>query len=140
MTDKRLRQFGAGIAAVGEDMTQPGKAETKGLDDLGSAVPILDIGGMDQHEEQETQRVGDDVTLAALDLLACIITGNSAAFGRLEALAVDDARSRATSGAERNSVTSTNLAIRRNRVGRYGGLFFPVLADKFPCSRDLIPC
>jgi len=68
MADECLRQFGPGIAAVGEDVTQPGKAETKGLYDLGSAVPILDIGGMDQHEEQETQRIGNDVTLEALDL------------------------------------------------------------------------
>ena len=39
-------------------------------------------------------RVGDDVTLAALDLFARVIAARPAAFGRLHRLAVDHARRR----------------------------------------------
>ena len=70
MPRKRLGQLGAGIAAIGEDVAQPGKAEADRLDHGGSAVPVLNIGGMDQHEKQEAERVGNDVALAALDLLS----------------------------------------------------------------------
>jgi hypothetical protein len=70
---ERAHQFGTGIAAVSEDVAQPGKAETKGLDHEGSAVSVLNIGGMDQREERETERIGDDVTLAAFDLLSRVI-------------------------------------------------------------------
>ena len=34
MSDKRLRQFWSGMAAVGEDVAQPGIAEAKSLYDL----------------------------------------------------------------------------------------------------------
>lgn len=50
---------------------------------------------MDFDPDHQAQRVGDDVALAALDLLAGIIPTNPAAFGGLHALAIDDTGSRA---------------------------------------------
>jgi len=46
---------------------------------------------MDQDEQHQSKRVGDDVTLAALDLLACVIARNPAAFRGFHTLTVDDA-------------------------------------------------
>jgi hypothetical protein len=37
---------------------------------VGSAVAILNVGPVDQHGHQKAERVGDDVALASLDLLA----------------------------------------------------------------------
>ena len=63
------------------------------MDDLGQherrAVAELDIGGMDHGVNQIAFGVGQDVALAALDLVACIIAAMPAALGGLNALAVD---------------------------------------------------
>lgn len=84
-------EFVACIAAVGEDVAQPWMAEPDRPEQVGSAVSILNIGPVDPHEDQEAERVGDDVALAPFDLLARVISANPAAFGGLDALAVDDA-------------------------------------------------
>lgn len=85
----------AAIAAVGEDMTQPGLAMANGVQHINGAVPILDIGAVDDGPDQKAKRVGQDVALAALDLLAGVKAAGAAAFGGLDALAVDDAGGRA---------------------------------------------
>ncbi len=79
------------LGAIGEDMAQPGKAVADGLQQLGRAVAVLDIGAMDDQCDQKAQGVGDDMALAALDLLAGVKATDSAAFGGLDRLAVDRA-------------------------------------------------
>jgi hypothetical protein len=63
-------QLRPGIAAVGEDVTQPRPAGADGVEHHRCAIAILDTGGVDYHADQQTERVGDDVPLPALDLLA----------------------------------------------------------------------
>ena len=57
----------------------------------GGAVAILDVGGVDLSGNQQTAGVGEDVTFAALDLLARVKAPWTAAFRGLDRLAVDDA-------------------------------------------------
>lgn len=52
----------------------------------GGTVPILHLGAV---HNQPDQRVGNDMALVALDLLAGIIAPNAAAFGGFDTLAVD---------------------------------------------------
>lgn len=66
-----------------------------GVQHSDGAVPILDIGAVDDEPDQEAERVGQDVPLAALDLLAGVEAADAAAFGGLDALAVDYAGARA---------------------------------------------
>ena len=86
-----VAQLVAGIATIGEQVSQPREA----MDDLGEqkrrAVTILDIGGVDDGMDQIALGVGQDMALAAFDLLAGIIAARTTALGGLDALAVDDA-------------------------------------------------
>ena len=41
-------------------------------EDIRRAVTVLDIGCVIERSDQQALRVGDDVTLPALDLLACV--------------------------------------------------------------------
>ncbi len=92
MALERVFEFAACIAAIGEDVPQPGEPEADGFEDIGRAIAILDIGGMDEDEDQKSAGVGEYVPLAALDLLAHVVAGNAAAFRRFDRLAVDHAR------------------------------------------------
>lgn len=47
-----------------------------------NSVAILHNGPMNKNEEHQLERVGDDMTLAAFDLPACIVTGQPSAFAR----------------------------------------------------------
>jgi len=58
------------------------------------APTVLDIDGMDQRIEQVPDRIGDDVALVSLDLLARVIVARSARLGGLGRLTVDDADGR----------------------------------------------
>ena len=71
-------------------MAQPGETVADGFQDIGRTVTVLDISGMAKHEQHQTERIGDDVALAALDLLAGVVARNPAAFGGLDTLAVYD--------------------------------------------------
>src|SRR5665213_2992391 len=88
-------QLVAGIAAIGEDMAQPGIEISNRGEDADGAIAILNVGGMDLQPDQVAERVDDDVALAALDLLTGIIPSRTAAFRGLERLAVDHASARA---------------------------------------------
>ena len=85
-------EFVTRIATIGEDVAQPGEAMADGPEDVRGAVAILDPGGMDDGEQQQAQRIGHDVALAPLDLLARIEARNPAALGGFDALAIDHAR------------------------------------------------
>ena len=85
----RIAQFLTGITCVGEDVTQPWKAVANGPQHIDRPVAVLDIGGMNEDEDQEAAGVGQDMALAAFHLLARVIARYSAAFRGFHALAVD---------------------------------------------------
>ena len=62
-----------GISAIGEDVAQPWKPEARFGEDSRCAIPVLNVSGVDQGGDQEPFRVGEDVALAAPDLLAGVI-------------------------------------------------------------------
>lgn len=66
------------IAAVGEDALDEGEEAAGGAQQLARSIAILHIGRMDGDAQQETERVDEDVALAARNLLA-----------RIEALRID---------------------------------------------------
>src|SRR3546814_3374354 len=99
-TPERFPELVASIAAIGKDMAQPWKAVDDFTQDQRRAVAVLNVGGMDHRMYQIALGVGEDVALAALDLLARVIAARAATFSRFHALAIDHAgtgRSFATS-------------------------------------------
>ena len=89
------RELVPGIAAVGEDVAQPGIERADRCEYARRAVAILDVGLVHEQADQIAFGVGDDVALAALDLLARVKPAWTAAFRSLHRLAVDDAGGRA---------------------------------------------
>src|SRR4051794_711399 len=82
------------IAGIGEQVTEPGKAPTDPGTDWRQAVAILDAGRMDHQPQRQAQGVGEQMSLAAVDLLAGVEAALAAGFGGLDALAVDDSGTR----------------------------------------------
>jgi hypothetical protein len=63
------------IAGIGEDALDKGKeAARASIENQPRAVAILHVGGMNDDVQEKTERIDEDVPLAARDLLACIIT------------------------------------------------------------------
>ena len=89
---QRLPQLRAGVAAVGEDVAQPGPAGADGFEHGRRAVAVLNRGGMDDQTDHQAEGVGHYVTLATLDPLASIVAASSSAFSGFHARAVDHAR------------------------------------------------
>src|SRR3546814_8008192 len=100
----------ASIAAIGKDMAQPWKAVDDFTQDQRRAVAFLNGGGMDHRMYQIALGVGEDVALAALDLLARVIAARAATFSRFHALAIDHA------GTGRSFATSRFTKIGRAHV------------------------
>lgn len=73
-----------------EEVPQPREAPDDFSEQQRSPIAVLDVGGVDQGMDEVALGIGEDVPLAALDLLACITTPRTAAFGGFDALAVDD--------------------------------------------------
>ena len=67
-------EFGTGIAAVGEHVPQPGIQGFDGFEHVGRPIPILNTGMMNDGADEVANCIGDDVALAALDLLARVVT------------------------------------------------------------------
>ena len=63
-------EFGSGITAVSEDMPQPRIERADRCENARRAVAILNVGFMHDEADEVALRVGDDMPLAALDLLA----------------------------------------------------------------------
>ena len=61
------------VAGVGEDALDEGEQTPRRLEQVASAVAILDIGRMDGDAQEKAERVDKDVALAARDLLARIV-------------------------------------------------------------------
>ena len=86
------RDQAASVGAVGVDERDRGKAAVEELEDAAAAVSVLHRGGGDHHHQQQPERVGDQVALAPVHLLAGVV---AAACGRdgvgaAERLRVDD--------------------------------------------------
>jgi hypothetical protein len=68
-----LRRLWAAIATISEDAFDERKQTTSArIKNKCCTVPILDMGGMDCNTQQQAERVDENVSLAARDLLACI--------------------------------------------------------------------
>jgi hypothetical protein len=67
---RRLRPL---IAGVGEDALDEREAPTRPAEQPADAVAVLDVGGVDLDAQQQSERVDEDVPLAASDLLAGIV-------------------------------------------------------------------
>lgn len=80
-------QFWTRIAAVGENVAQPRPTLQDRLQNGRRAVAILDAGTVDDEADHQPGGVGNDVALAAIDLLARVKPPDSAAFRRLHRLA-----------------------------------------------------
>jgi len=68
-----ILEFRPLIASVGEKLPQKEMHFERGGKQQDAAIAILDIGGMNDGVEQQTQGVYENVALLALDLFACII-------------------------------------------------------------------
>ena len=82
------------VAAVGEDGGYRGKALQSVDDEVGRAIAVLNVGAMDVCTQKNALRIDGDRALASLELLARVIARYAAAFGRLDALAVNDCGTR----------------------------------------------
>src|SRR6201993_3066031 len=90
-----LLELSAGVGGISEDVAQPGKGAAHGGEQQRCAVAILDVGRMHDGGDEKPRRVGQQMALASLDLLAGIVATRTAGFGRLHRLTVDDAGRRA---------------------------------------------
>jgi hypothetical protein len=68
-TGDGVAQLVTRIAAIGEDMAQPGKAPPHGFEDIDRAITVLNIGGVGQDEDEEAAGVGQDSRLRPLIFL-----------------------------------------------------------------------
>ena len=68
-----LLEFRPLIATVGKQLFQERIHPEKGCKEQDATVAILDIGGMNDRVEQQTQRIYENMALLALDLFARII-------------------------------------------------------------------
>mgnify|MGYP003396393155 CR=1 FL=1 len=71
---ERLLEFRSLIAAVGKQLLQERIHPEQSGKQQDAAIAILDIGGVNDGVEQQTQRIYEKVALLAVDLLACVVT------------------------------------------------------------------
>ena len=63
-----------GVAAIGPDELQSRKSFAAFLQDQLGSVTVLNAGDVNDNEQQQSQGVHQQMTLAAVDLLACVVT------------------------------------------------------------------
>jgi hypothetical protein len=80
----------AAIGRIGEDDFESVKAVTHLFEEQSNPVLVLDVGGVYDKRQNQTQCIDRHMSLAAADLLAGVVPANSANFGRSDALAVDN--------------------------------------------------
>ncbi len=78
----------AGVASVGPQVAQPAIYGKRFGQQLAGAVAILDIGGQHADHQKQTQCVHQNVSLAPVDLLACVVAALPAGLAALDALTV----------------------------------------------------
>src|ERR1700722_12529291 len=94
---KRLEPGAKGvacIAAIDPYYSQPAESYRELFEHEASAIAILDVGRMDYHSQNQTQRVNQDMALSSHDLFACIVAAPSSVVRCFNALAVEDRSSR----------------------------------------------
>ena len=67
--------FRALISGVADQPCEEGEHSTRLSQQGLGAVPILNVGSVHDDAEQETERVGQNVTLSANHLLVCVVAG-----------------------------------------------------------------
>jgi len=67
-----LRHLGPLIPCIRKDAVDEGKQTARRPQHLAGTIAILHVGGVDDHTQQEAERIDEDVALASLDLLARI--------------------------------------------------------------------
>ena len=70
---EELFELGALIGAVADDLLKKGKQSPHRLEQGRCAVAVLHIGRTHLHAQQQAERVDEEMTLLALDLLAGVI-------------------------------------------------------------------
>ena len=60
------------IGAVGKQLLKEWKLAEQRGEQQEAAIAILNVGGMDDGVEQQTERIDENMPLLALDQLACI--------------------------------------------------------------------
>src|SRR6516164_71911 len=61
------------IATVGKDALDEGEQSACSAQQMECSIAVLNVGGMNDNVQQETQRVDQDVPLATFDLLARVV-------------------------------------------------------------------
>jgi len=61
------------IPGISKDAFDEGKQTARRPQHLASTIAILHVGGVDDHAQQQAERIDEDVALASRDLLACIV-------------------------------------------------------------------
>ena len=64
----------ARVPAVGEDDFQSSESSSQSFHQQLAAIAVLDVGRVHDQRQDQTQRVNDQMTLAALDFLARVVT------------------------------------------------------------------
>jgi hypothetical protein len=64
---ERGLEFSTGVATIGEDVAQPREGGSSAGQDAGCTVAVLNVGGMDERDDQQAHGVGEDMPLAAFD-------------------------------------------------------------------------
>ncbi len=82
------------VAAIDKDTTQPTKALRKDREDQFGSVPILDGRRVDDHMQDQAQRVHQEVSFASQDLLARIVATHSSVVRYFNALRIEDRSAR----------------------------------------------
>ena len=81
----------AGITAVCPNLLQPREALPCPVQHCFAAVLVLDVGRMHHAGDQQSQDIHEQVSLAAVDVLAGIVAAFGSTLGGLDRLAVEDA-------------------------------------------------
>jgi hypothetical protein len=66
----------------------------RGAQEARGAGAVLDIGGMDQRLDDQSQRIDEQMAFAPRELLGPIIAVRTTALGRLDRLTVEDSGAR----------------------------------------------
>ena len=66
-------QFGTGIAAIGEDMTQPREETSDGGQQCWRSVTVLNSGGVNGGGHEQAVGIAQKMALASLDARACVV-------------------------------------------------------------------
>ncbi len=80
----------AGVASIDPNQTQPTKGGRQLLQHQAGAIAILDVGGVHDHRQNQTQRINQEMALSSHDLLARIVAAHSSVVRYFNALAVED--------------------------------------------------